>query len=158
MKITEICFLNNIPVDDDTKKIYKLEDGNKVFPLFGWEPWTTLHRDDHCCEKMFNYLQKKESWIQYISYDKTYGLPYHSFFSKKQLLKLWKYPKEMQQLNFCPFCGMCLNNEEIYELRIKKMDKYYEDHKKENESWIDFWIRLRHTKEGKSFFSDHWRK
>ncbi|MDR3317752.1 MAG: hypothetical protein LBS71_03030 [Puniceicoccales bacterium] len=158
MKIEETCFLNEIPVDNATKNVYKLEDSNKVVTMFGWEPWGTLSPEDHCCNKMFDYLRKKESWMQYIPYDKTYALPYRDLFSEKQLLKIWKYSEEMQKMNFCPFCGTCLDNEEISALRVKEMNKYYENHKKENESWIDFWSRFRHTQEGKSFFSDKWRR
>jgi hypothetical protein len=158
MRIKEIGFFENIPVDDDTKRIYILEDSNKIDMLFKEEPWAELYRDEHCCEKMFHYLQRKESWIQYIPYDKTYAIPYHSLLSKRQLPNLKKHARVMQILNFCPFCGVCLDNEKISKLRIKKMDKYYKNHRKENEFWIDFWIRCRHTKEGKSFFSDQWRK
>jgi hypothetical protein len=155
MKIKEVCFVDNIVVDDDTKVMYRLEDSNKIITMFGWEPCEIL-RKDHCCNDMFNHLKKEKAWIQYISYNKTYGLPYYNLLSKKQMKKIWRYTKEMQILRFCPFCGINLIKKENSNLRAKKMEEHYERYKQEGEHFVLFWDRLRFTKDGKFFFSDKW--
>jgi hypothetical protein len=157
MKVMQTCFLNETQLNDDEKRMCELEDQNMIVTMFGWEP-TQLQREDHCCEDMFHYLQKDDAWMQFVSYDKTYALPYNKLLSKKQLRKIWRHVREMQWLKFCPFCGTSLIDEKVLKSRIKMMEDYYEQHKKEDEAWVFFWNRHRHTAQGGIFFSDKWRR
>lgn len=158
MKIKESTFFRG--VSEDAKGVYSLEDSNKICPLWKWE-LCELRRDDHCCDRMFAYLQEKNSWIVFIPYDRTYAMPYVQLSTKKQMsqLQLCKtYNGEMQILHFCPFCGTSLDNEDLTSARALKMTEVYDQNKNDNESWWEFWERNRTMKYGKLFFSDKWRQ